>query len=759
MPVLPSSVVRLHRVVRLSVLAAGTALVSPAAALAQTAAQPAEVGAETTAEADAPVVLDPVTLRGAAPAAAPGAMPSTTTVERQELDRAQVNSLTDLARRTAGVAFNRRTNSVNIRGLEGPRVLTTVDGIRIPYLQDGARQANGGTDSFDFDSLSTLDLMRGADSSTFGSGALGGVVAVRTLDPEDLLPGDKTLGVLTKSGYDSADDSWFGNAAVATRVADTFLLVQGGYRRGHETDNQGSVGGVGATRSLPNPEDYDQISGLVKLHQHFDGGHRVGLTGEMFERDEDFDGRTTQTLTGNYRPGDYRNGEAVERQRVSLDYVYEAPEDGLVDAARAILYWQRLVRTATVDAYRTTSVVGDFTRENDVEDTGFGFNGDATARFETGVVTHRLTAGLDLFAGETTQYSAGTDSCPATGPYTGRYVACNNLHTNQADMPAVDTRSVGLFVEDEIGLAPGFRLTPGLRFDWYSADPKLTDDYANSAAYTGELPASSSDWAISPKLLAEYDIAPDVVLYGQYAAGFRAPTVNELYLRFGAEGTYLRTGNPDLEAETSNGFEVGVRYEGERYKAALVAFDTRYKNFIDTVQIAPPGGLYPQGGIVGYENIANARIYGLEASASVDITENWRAFASLAVQRGKDTDADVYLDSIPPLQAILGLGYATETWGVDVLTKLAAARDDVDSGFKAPGYGVVDLTGWYEPKQVKGLRIAAGVYNLFDQTYYDALNVPDPTGTGAPGSTGLAQPVEYYSEPGRSFKLTATLQF
>ena len=39
-----------------------------------------------------------------------------------------------------------------------------------------------------------------------------------------------------------------------------------------------------------------------------------------------------------------------------------------------------------------------------------------------------------------------------------------------------------------------------------------------------------------------------------------APTVGELYSRFGAVGTYLRTGNPDLRPETSNGIDVGVKF-------------------------------------------------------------------------------------------------------------------------------------------------------------------------------------------------------
>src|SRR5690606_24736218 len=100
----------------------------------------------------------------------------------------QISSFEDLGRRLEpGLNFNRETRSVNIRGLEQNRVLTSIDGIPVPYLLDGARGAEGGSDSFDFDSLSTIDIVRGADSSRAGSGALGGAVVLRTLEPEDLI--------------------------------------------------------------------------------------------------------------------------------------------------------------------------------------------------------------------------------------------------------------------------------------------------------------------------------------------------------------------------------------------------------------------------------------------------------------------------------------------------------------------------------------------------------------------------------------------
>ena len=50
----------------------------------------------------------------------------------------------DLSKRLEpGVNFNRQNNSINIRGLDQDRVLTRVDGIRLPWLDDGARGVKG----------------------------------------------------------------------------------------------------------------------------------------------------------------------------------------------------------------------------------------------------------------------------------------------------------------------------------------------------------------------------------------------------------------------------------------------------------------------------------------------------------------------------------------------------------------------------------------------------------------------------------------
>jgi hemoglobin/transferrin/lactoferrin receptor protein len=687
--------------------------------------------------------------------------PLATETSEATLEAKQVRSIEDFGRAIdPGVNFNRSTNSVNIRGLEGNRVATLVDGIPLTYFRDGARGTSGGTDSFDFFSLTTVDVVKGADSSRIGGGAMGGALLLRTLEPADLIGEGKDWGGKVGTGYDSTDNSWFNGAAVAKRVENTSIMFLGSYKKGHERENQGTVDTYGATRTKANPADYDQYNMLFKLRQETDSGHTFGFTAERFRFDKDTDLMQGQTPTGNYRPGNYSSGELNERTRVSLDYEYEAPStDGLIDAAQATFYWQKQERMLSTDAYRYTSVPGVYLRQNSMDESGFGFNGYIDSGFKTGMVDHVLTLGATAFISQAGQYSAGVDSCPASAPYTGLYAACSNLHTNQSDMPDVDSKDLSIFVQDRMTLGDsGFSLTPGLRFDWYDRNPQDTPAYTDSPLGPS-MPRGSQDSALSPKLLAEYELSDNVTLFAQWAMAFRAPTTNELYLTYGGVGTYLTVGNPDLEPETSNGFDVGARFGDEDLGGSVSLFYNRYRNFIDTRALttaeAMAIGYDPAdygNNVSGYQNVARAQISGVEIGAHQQFANGFNVRAGLAYTRGMNLITNKELNSVAPLKGTIGLGYAAEQWGVDALfTAVAGVSDKSTATFKAPGYGIVDLTAWWEPEQMKGLRINAGVYNVFDRTYFDALNLKTTTVSAATR--------DYYSEPGRTFKISLTQRF
>lgn len=672
----------------------------------------------------------------------------TDSISGDTIAKKQVDDINDISRLDPAISYSRGSDSFTIRGLDQNRVLTTIDGVPITWFPDpSSRNLTGGISSFNISSLSSLDIVRGSDSSLYGSGALGGVVMLRTLDPEDLLTGDKNWASLTKGSYDSSNRSWHIDEAFAVRANDTYFLLQGGYVGGKQRENNGSVSGYGVDRSIANPADFDNNNLLFKVYQHVGKEHRFGFTAERFY----FDGTThgLNQAVRTYTPGTFYEDQTKKRERFSASYDYMGNGDGWLDEAHANIYWQRQRLETSQYGNRIPVPTGFYLRDAQTEERVYGFNVNGFKTLQLGATTHTVRVAIDTSFSKYQQYAGGEDSCPPP-PYTRPFMTCQFMHVNQADSPTTESKNFGFAFEDEIAFYDGrVRITPGGRFDWYERDPKHSARYEQNSGFTG-YPDSQSDSRFSPKLRGEWDVANKVTLYAQWAQAFRAPTASELYFNYTNPGFYYTRGNPDLKPETSNGFDIGVQLGDKDLGGSISVFSNRYKNFIDQVSLAG-NREFPLG---RFENINRARvtISGVEAKGHWQIGNGWHTNFALAYAEGRDTDKDEYLNSVPPLKGMVGLGYAQEIWGADVNLTAAGKRNKVakNSDYaRAPGYAVVDLTGWWEPMGEKGPRLQAGVYNLFDKTYWNALNLRSST----------SYPKEFFSEPGRSFKLSFIQKF
>jgi len=426
------------------------------------------------------------------------------------------------------------------------------------------------------------------------------------------------------------------------------------------------------------------------------------------------------------------------------------------------------------DPFRYGFPNGPYGRSNSIQQTLFGVSTDFTKRLAGTSVSQLWSFGGEWYGNKTEQNSNGYDNCPTIrpglpAPFGPR--SCDMLHTNQADVPQSKGDQWALWVQDEFSFADGrYTLTPALRYDHYEQRPQSSASY-ESNPNAGALPPSNSGSRFSPKLLGTWKAADALSLYAQYAYGFKAPSATQLYTNYGGPGTYLRVGNPYLKPETSKGWELGAKIGSDDLGGAVSLFDNRYQNFIDgDVPLNPdspqwqPGwsGQYPLG-VTGNVNRAKVRIYGAEASAHWKFAPGWRTWGSVAWAVGKDEGTGQYLNSVAPLKAVLGLGYGRDVWGVDAMLTTAmqrnkveypeAAADAPNPDFKAPGYGVVDLMGYWRPAAVKGLQVQAGVFNLFDKKYWEAINVPTA------GATAIPRPVDWYTEPGRSVRVSLTYQY
>ncbi|TMM50204.1 TonB-dependent receptor plug domain-containing protein [Qipengyuania marisflavi] len=104
-------------------------------------------------------------------------------IDRKEIEQVQGADITRVLQRTPGLSLSRNGGAgsftgVNLRGANAEQLLVLVDGVRVA---DPASPSGG----FDFGNLLTgtvgkLDLLRGSNSTIWGSDAIGGVLDIAT---------------------------------------------------------------------------------------------------------------------------------------------------------------------------------------------------------------------------------------------------------------------------------------------------------------------------------------------------------------------------------------------------------------------------------------------------------------------------------------------------------------------------------------------------------------------------------------------------
>lgn len=102
---------------------------------------------------------------------------------------------------------------------------------------------------------------------------------------------------------------------------------------------------------------------------------------------------------------------------------------------------------------------------------------------------------------------------------------------------------------------------------------KVNQNYLNSNAVDSN-PSNYSDSTLSPKLGITYQVDEQHSVYGQYAAGYRAPQAVEIFGEFENPGMYRTLSNTGLKAETSDSYELGLRGQYISVTSAPLCFTT-----------------------------------------------------------------------------------------------------------------------------------------------------------------------------------------
>ncbi len=478
---------------------------------------------------------------------------SITTVGQRELQQRGITRLDDALRYVPGVNMNR--DQVNIRGSSG---FSLGFGSRVGVFLDGFPLLSGDGGDAKFDALpmfnvERIEVVKGAGSALYGTGALGGIINVITAQPTET-PEFRFrgfAGAFTKPRYE--EWRWRetlpflggADASYSQKIGDVGVLIAGGYKRseGHQAYYENA-----------------QWNGLAKLS--YEASQNTSLNFLFNYAAEDRSNWVYwKSLSAATLPPDGTNREErfkSYKTTAALD-VRHIFSDGFFMTARAGVF---------ATDFKTVTP----TQANNTNITSAANSWNGEAQF-TSIVDSTL-----LFTyGATATLNAIVES-PIIDPSVGK----------------ITQRIVAAYVQGEYKPLAGMTITLGSRFDG-----EKTSNLASSGVI------------VNPKFGISYQLSEETQLRASAGAGFRAPTIAERFaaLRY---ASFTVQPNPTLRNERSWSFEIGGKQAfklfGEDWNVDGALFWSEYD---DLVEPRLPSPSNPQ---IQFVNITRARIQGVEVA-------------------------------------------------------------------------------------------------------------------------------------------------
>jgi hemoglobin/transferrin/lactoferrin receptor protein len=487
--------------------------------------------------------------------------------------------------------------------------------------------------------------------------------------------------------------------------------------------------------------DYNNRYVLAKAILTINPYQQLGLTLESQQRSQATEVYSARAVPS-YRPfstTSFSTKDRIRRERVSLEHRYTDLSAPLIQKSETRIYLQdaQINQFATEERYRA----GERTRNNTYQTNVMGF----ATQFESNlsrVLEQRLTYGLDWSQANIQGVRDGT-----VPPYGGVF----------PDKPFPDTVYTlsGAFLQSEIELGD-LTITPGVRFDYYRIAPS-TDHQGQGKDRPGSQATTTDGNALTPRLGAVWSLHPMFAPYAQYAQGFRAPTPDQVNNGFrNLASGYTSIGNSGLKPEYAESLEIGVRGDHQAFNYSLSAFNNRYKNFISQ-EIVGGLGRPSNPTIYQYVNLTDAHIQGLVAKVKWRFDQYWGLETGFAYLKGDSTirGKKQPLNSIQPLNMLLGLRYDRESWGARANWLWNAGKsptriaESSPTQFAPPAYGTLDLGVFWKPQA--NITLNANVNNLFNTHYWRWSDV-----SGLANNSAIK---DAYSAPGRNIQLSIRVDF
>jgi hemoglobin/transferrin/lactoferrin receptor protein len=652
---------------------------------------------------------------------------------------------------TAGTRFG--ATGINIRGVGGNRVDLEIDGVPARDQFAIGAYSNGGRALVEPDRIKRVEVLYGPASVMYGSNAMGGVMAITTWDPADLLAfSDAPAWFGLRAGFQGSNDSWVGSGVAAWGEGPHGLMAAATFRNGHELDNQ-------APPETPaDPQDWDSQDFMFRYTFDTPGGNRLRFSADRSEQDVTTEINSLLGYGRRFRWTTSMTGDDHdESRRIFMDYGFSAGnwQQGTIRVFNLKHDTDQWTFEERAKAPQPVKIDRRFLYQQDLTGVDFFIFRD----LDWGRSQHRIGLGAEWMGSDIEEKRDGLQTSLLDG-------SSSNIILGEEmpvrDFPNTRTNKYGLWVQDEISLADGrWEVIPALRWDRYDLDPRPDDIWKQDNPETEVVSLSES--RATPRLGVLFNPAGKWNLYGQYSEGFRAPPFEDANIGFDIPLFGFRAiPNPDLKSETSRGVEFGVRRLSGASRMNLSLFHTDFDDFIESRVLI---GRDPETGDLIFQsrNIDKARIKGLDLRIDQDLSavseslEGWMVNLAAYWAEGENRASGEPLNSIAPPQAVLGLSWFSPggEWDLAITGTFTSAKDESDidqtdgDRFATPGWTTIDFSAGWSPRD--WVEVRAGIFNLGDTSYWRWLDVANMESDDPM--------IPLLSRPGRSFSLTARLTF
>lgn len=652
-------------------------------------------------------------------------------ISAKEIESKPLQSFADIMKNQPGVSLLRDGiwgTEISIRGLNRENIVTLIDGSRILTATDIAARLS----MVNLNDIERIEIIKGASSSIYGSGATGGIVNIITKSPS--LYNTFSINGNVSAQYNSVNNLSSFNGLLYSGGSFWASKFAGSYRK---ADNiQTPLGELKNSQF----EDYSFTGSLNVLpvtnqklsvdYQLFKAND-VGIPGaSVFPNNADvrYPFEKRELISAGY---EIQNISKMF-YKLSAKYSYQF----IARDVENIPHTVQMVPGSGSTPARRVSVL-KITPGADHKSNNILLQGNLLL-----ADWNNLIIGMDYwdrkYEGHREKYQKieVLDS-------TGQVVNTTNKVIGEKPLPNSSYSSLGVFAQDGMNLLKDkLDLNLGARYDYinitgektFNPEYEIVNGNLNNNPTGQQIiwnDVKSNNSSFSSNLGLKYSLSPMINITIGFAYSFRSPSLEERF-QFIDQGSLVRIGNPNLKPEEGKSADFGFRLYADNLKIITSIYYNYFNNLVSEVR-----GTFEGRNATFKTNIGEARIYGFDLSSEYNFINDYVFYTAFAYTKGDDVTSGGNLPEIPPLNGTVGIKFNLFDFAnADVSSTLFAEQGDVASGeLKTPGYAIFNFVLSSMPIDFTSVKIKvfAGVENLFDKSYRNHLSTTRGNLTIEPG--------------------------